>query len=332
MNKKRAIALILCGMVAVSNVACGSGNVETTAPAQETEQAEASQEAVTEQTAAEEEEQEESAETGEDVVTEDTVETEAAEEKTEEAADGGLKIGSSELEEICAKYDKVLSTYEVESYFGYNIPDGWVGDDYGVDGRQESRYIDIWTSDNVENGDFVDVYGTETVRIEGIDRAKSLGTYVTDDEGNDFIPPSDEFDYDNCYLDAIHDFYETKEWREPERPKCPVGWADEEYGYESFCPTRIYRGEIDTPYGKGILCSAVYEGVRYTGYDAETHCYTEMADTYRWSRNEEMILEIDDQFVIISYSYFEWSDLGANVDPDGLDYSGRLDEIIPQMF
>lgn len=311
MNKKRAIALILCGMVAISNAACGSGNAETTAPAQETEQAEASQEAVTEQTAAEEEEQEESAETGEDVVTEDTVETEAV-------ADGGLKIGSSELEEICAKYDKVLSTYEVESYFGYNIPDGWVGDDYGVDGRQESRYIDRWTC------------GDESITIQGIDRAKSLGTYVTDDEGNDFIPPSDEFDYQNRYWDTIHDFYETREWKEPERPKCPVGDPDDEYGYEQYYPTRIYRGEVDTPYGKGILCSAVYEGVKYTGYDAETHCYTEEAGTYEWVRDEEMILEIDDQFVIIQYNNFNW--YAPDTEPANLDYSGRLDEIIPQMF
>lgn len=217
-------------------------------------------------------------------------------------------------------------------FFISSIASSSLSDDYDVDGRQKSRYVDRWTSDNIEHDDLVDVYGTETVRIEGIDRAKSLGTYVTDEDGNEFIPPSDEFEYGNNYNDALHEFYETKEWKEPERPKCPVGWPDEEYGYEQYCPTRIYRGEIETPYGKGILCSAVYEGVRYTGYDAEMHCYTEIADTYLWSRDEEMILEVDDRFVIISYSYFEWSDLGANVESSDLDYTGRLDEIIPQMF
>lgn len=317
MNKKKVMALILCGMAAVSSAACGSGNAEATAPAQETEQTEtATVEETAEKTTPEEMAQEEDAEKDENAVTEDTGETESTTEEKE--AEKQLKIGSSELEEICAKYDKVLSTYEVESYFGYNIPDGWAGDDYDVDGRQESRYIDTWTC------------GDESITIQGIDRAKSLGTYVTDDEGNDFIPPSDEFDYDNCYLDAIHDFYETGEWKEPERPKCPVGWSDEEYGYEQYCPNRIYRGEIDTPYGKGILCSAVYEGVKYTGYDAETHCYTEEAGTYEWSRNEEMILEIDSQFVIMQYSHFNW--YAPDTEPVNLDYSGRLDEIIPQMF
>ena len=331
MYRKKVIALILCGIVATSNAACGDENKEAAAPVQETKQIE------TEKTVAEEETlQEEIVKAEDNIVTEETAETDTiATEKSAENVENEtskLTIGSSELEEICAKYDEVLSTYEVESYFGYNVPDGWTSDDYDVDGRQESRYVDRWTSDNIEHDDLVDVYGTETVRIEGIDRAKSLGTYVTDEDGNEFIPPSDEFEYGNNYNDALHEFYETKEWKEPERPKCPVGWPDEEYGYEQYCPTRIYRGEIETPYGKGILCSAVYEGVRYTGYDAEMHCYTEIADTYLWSRDEEMILEVDDRFVIISYSYFEWSDLGANVESSDLDYTGRLDEIIPQMF
>lgn len=313
MNKKKVMAL-MTGIMVLST-ACGGETVETAAPVQEAQETE---QPVTEETTAEQNtEVLEEAE----VQTEDSAKEEAvAEEESTGNGSTGLKIGSSELDEICAKYDEVLSTYDVESYFGYNIIDGWASDDFGVDGRQECRYVDIWT-----NGD-------ETVSIEGIDRAESLGTYVTDENGKEFIPPSDEFDYNNRYLDAIHDFYETREWKEPERPQSPVGWPDEEYGYERYCPIRIYQGEVDTPYGKGILCSAVYEGVRYTGYDEETHCYTKVVDTYLWSRDEEMILEIDDQFVIISYSYFEWSDLGENVDPSNLDYTGRLDETIPQMF
>lgn len=43
-----------------------------------------------------------------------------------------------------------------------------------------------------------------------------------------------------------------------------------------------------------------------------------------------MILEIDDQFVIIQYNNFNW--YAPDTEPANLDYSGRLDEIIPQMF
>lgn len=311
------MALVLCNMIAFSNVACGNENAEITAPVQESEDTsseETMQENVTQEVTAEEA----AAQTEESIVAEDSAEEDNA--KQEENKTSGLTIGSSELEEICAKYDKVLSTYDVEVYFGYNIPDNWRGDDsWDSDGRQQSRYIDIWRN------------GEETITIQGFEGGnRYMGTYVTDDDGNQFIPPSDMYEYKNRYNDALHEFCKTGEWKEPERPKSPVGQPDSENGSVGFCPTRIYRGDIDTPYGKGTLCSTVYETVIYTGYDAETHCWTKVDHTESWNRTEEMILEIDDWIVTIKYDNFNWYMLDA--EPTDLEYMGLLDEIIPQMF
>ncbi len=319
MYKKKVMTLVLCGIVAISNIACGNENTETSLPVQETEQTETTEKPVEKET-----EQEEITEEEENLATEnqDHAETEISAEENdmeeEEDKTPRLTIGSTELEDICAKYDEVLSTYDLESYFGYNIPDGWTSDDFNVDGRQEERYIDQW------------VNGEEAITIRGFDGGNEyLGSYVTDDDGNEFIPPSDEYEYENHYNDALHDFCKTKEWEEPERPKSPVGWPDGD-GPVDFCKNRIYRGNINTPYGKGILCTTVYETVMYTGYDPETHCYTEVDHTDSWRQREEMILEIDEYIVIIEYNSGNW--YSPDAEPTDLEYTGRLDEIIPQMF
>lgn len=309
MYKKKTVALVLCVMVL--STACGSEKVETEASiqeAQETEQAE-EVEGTTE-------EQNEQGEMDDDTAPEENTEidTNSKENGTEEADNQRFVIGTTKLEDICAAYDKVLSTYALESYFGYNIPDGWTGDDTWsvIDGRQEERYIDQWTS------------GTETITIRGICNDGSVVVSMFDENGNEYEPQTDIYDYDNRYYEALHEFCETEEWKEPERAKLPSGSSVD------YCTDRIFRGNIDTPYGKGTLCTAVYEIVFYKNYDEEKHCYTEVDHTEGWIQKEEMVLEIDDYFVIMEYNNGDW--YSPNGAPTNLEYTGRLDEVIPQMF
>lgn len=244
---------------------------------------------------------------------------------TEETFDKAQVGDQDTLAGIIDKYDKVFSDSSVKAYFGYNVPAGWKRPDYYTwadpDGREEKRSVDHWINENNNE---------ETIEINSFssESFNSVGRIAYDSEGNEWEIQSDETEYINRYNDALHIFYETEEWTEPERANYPMS------SFILYCTDRIPRGEIDTPYGRGILYSAVYEWIFYTEYDDEMHCYTMIDDSeHYWSAGEGMILEIDNYYIEIEYLLSDWEYFEEYPeDFINAEYTGRLNEIIPQMF
>lgn len=255
--------------------------------------------------------------------------------KDEEAdveKNGKYMIGDAELEAIIEPYDKVLSrTISIDgvsflqSYFGYNVPEGWEWPSYhnweDPDGRKESRMHDGWinTNNSAETIDLDSFYG-DTIN------------YWYDQDGNKVeVLPGSYRHYQNCYHEALHTFMETGKWEEPEREK------QLEYEFMRYYTNMTMEGEIQTPYGKGILYRGIYEGVPYTGYDEETGVYTEIdtdSPMHSWHLEEGMLIEVDDLFIRITYHLSDWYSSTEEL-PDSLanrEYTGRLESIIPLMF
>ena len=96
------------------------------------------------------------------------------------------------------------------------------------------------------------------------------------------------------------------------------------------------QGEIETPYGTAILYSRIVEGCFYTELDEEQMIYANLQHDY-WQLYEGMLLEIDDYYVQIEYKIGDWwfkSETETEL-PDEFanhEYTGKLEEIIPQMF
>lgn len=255
---------------------------------------------------------------------EDAGETETGAGEAEEVEeDGRYRIGDAELESIVQKYDKVLSTYDLEYYFGYNIPAGWNETWAEWDGMQEEKMTDEWRR------------GDDSVLIQSISRPHAGTTIVSyyDADGNEIEIQSDYYEYEDRYSEAIQVFCETGEWKEPKRASNPSGSVVE------YCTDRIFEGKTDTPYGEGILYSAIYEAVPYTGFDEEKRCYTqidEAADglSHYYFRREGMFVEVDEYFVQVEFGTYDWFAFEGKGSErvSGIEYSGKLEEILAEMF
>lgn len=234
-------------------------------------------------------------------------------------------LGDGELESIVEKYEKVLSmssSFGIKPYFGYNVPEGWKWDDSSIyqdiDGRKEERNYDYWISSNND---------VEKIYIQSWSSSiQSPVIWIVDGEEKEV--QSDDYEYDNKYNDEWRSFCKTGKWTEPKRPNYVIN------SMMGYITSMEKYGEIDTPYGKGVLYRALYEGVLYSEYDEEKLCYTQVKGTNNWSLEEGMIIEVDDYFVKITYNLDDWIVAGTKL-PESLaqtEYTGRLEEIIPQMF
>lgn len=315
--QRRITTGILGLMAAAMCTACGNDAVEkradeTAAPAEtvsdETSLAEKeiAEEKVSEQPTVQESKKEDAA-----------IETEPVEEKENEIHK--YMLGDGELEKIVQQYDEVLSNYDVECYFGYNKPDeGWSKTWDEWDGRQEGKNMEELSQ------------GNERLIIEGFEAVPTEIISVFDEEGNEVEVQADSYEYECRYNDAIRSFCKTGEWVEPER--CQKSY----YEGMNYCIDRRLEGRMDTPYGEGTLYSAVYEHISYEEYNEQEAYWTQIDDSSRyWYRREGMIIEVDDYFVQIELSVSEDWYLWEGESGEGLlgiEYSGRLEEILPQMF
>ena len=146
-------------------------------------------------------------------------------------------------------------------------------------------------------------------------------------------PEKDYYDYNNQYMEALHQFLETGKWEEPERAK--------QLPYQMFIPyttEMVKQGEIDTPYGTAVLYSRICEMCDYVEKDEEKQVYT-TPQNVGWDLCEGMIIEIDDYFIQVEYRLDDWNAyrlIGSETElpPEfaNHEYTGELEEIVPQMF
>ena len=243
-----------------------------------------------------------------------------------EVEEEGVKymLGEAELEEILEQYDNVLSVERsdgVMSVFGYTIPAGVERESeewYGADGGKEGKSYDVLIR-----------YGDEQHTAALVERISMEVFY----NKKSFIEGEalDINDYNNQYKEALHQFMKEGVWEEPKRV--------EQSAYQNFFEYTAEmkkQGEIETPYRTAILYSRIVEGHFYTELDEEQMIYANPQHDY-WQLYEGMLLEIDDYYVQIEYKIGDWwfkSETETEL-PDEFanhEYTGKLEEIIPQMF
>lgn len=241
--------------------------------------------------------------------------SEGEEIETEEP--GKYVLGDVELEKILAQYDNVLSIGSsdgITPLFGYTIPEGWerVGEEFfGADGRVEKK-----NQDELQHS------------AEEISLYWAYNQPITSGSETE----KDYYDYDKQDKEAIYQFLENGVWEEPERA--------EQLPFPTFFYTTemIKQGEIETPYGIAVLYSQISEICDYTEKDEEKQVYT-APQNVGWDLCEGMIIEIDDYFIQVVYRLDDWKAyraIGTETElPEEFanhEYTGRLEEIIPQMF
>lgn len=317
MHRRKIVTGILALTMVVIGTACGNGSsnaepTETAAPVEA--EAEKENTGVVEQAAAEVQEQE--------TVEDETAEavTEADEETATDEIQDKDKLTSVELENIVQQYDEVLSNYDLECYFGYNKPDdGWELE-AGYDGREQGKESEQLSQ------------GNETLHIESFESEPVEIISVFDENDNEVEVQADTYEYQCRYNDAIRAFCETGEWEEPERCEKPYHMG------MSYCIDRKPAGKIDTPYGEGTLYSAVYECFSYEEWNEEGAYWEQIDESSRyWYRREGMLIEINDYFVQVELSNLDWYVWEWEEEKSGdrlldIEYTGRLEELLPQMF
>lgn len=324
MYRRKMITGVFAWMMAVVCMACGNGSptVESVETAISTETGSDEESAGAEEggnTEAQEEPADAETEAAVTAETQAAVEQEeAAEEENQDNNKGTLR--GEELEKIVQQYDEVLSDYDLKCYFGYNKPDdGWESW-YDVDGRQEGK-----REGEIHKGDetlYIKSFETEPVRVVS----------VFNEDGNEVEVQADEYEYQCRYNDAIRVFCKTGEWEEPERCQKPY------HAGIDYCIDRRHQGKIDTPYGEGILYSAVYEYIGYAEHNDEGAYWEQIDESYcNWRRGEGVIMEIDKYFIQIELSADDWYVLDWKEGNGGdslvdIVYSKRLEELLPQMF
>lgn len=320
MYRRKMVTGILALTMAVICAACGNGS-SNAEPAEAV--ASVGAESEEEKTGTEEQIEAEVQEqtTAEEPVVEGTeaaVEPEA-ETAAEENQDKNT-LTSVELEKIVQQYDEVLSNYDLECYFGYNKPDdGWELE-AGYDGREQGK-----ERERLSRGD-------ETLHIEGFESEPVEIVSVFDENDNEVEVQADEYEYQCRYNDAIRAFCNMGEWEEPERCQKPYHMG------MSYCIDRKPEGKIDTPYGEGTLYSAVYEYIGYEEHNEEGAYWEQVDESSRyWIRREGMLIEIGDYFVQVELSNLDWYVWEWEEEKSGdrlldIEYTGRLEELLPQMF
>lgn len=318
MYRRKVITGIIALMMVAICMACGNGTASV----------ETSETAVSAETVSDEGNTGTDEEVSTDVQEQsmaESEETDAAPEPEEETVeeekqdDNKYRLSGRELEKIVQQYDEVLSNYDLECYFGYNKPDdGWEKLWNEWDGRQEEKDTDQLSK------------GNETLFIHGFEINPVEVVSVFDDNGNEVEVQADTYEYECRYNDEIREFCKTGEWKEPERCQNPYNKG------MNYCIDRRLEGKIDTPYGEGTLYSVVYEYVGYEEHDDERACWTQIDESSRyWYRREGMILEIDEYFVQIelaaSDDWYVWEGKSGER-LLGIEYTGRLEELLHQMF
>lgn len=256
---------------------------------------------------------------------EETDEVSKDEEEDVEEESGKYMLGDTELDKILEQYDNVLSVEKFDGVipvFGYTIPAGWErnsAEGYETDGRVEPK-----------SRDQLHQYGDEqhsVALIEDIDINMWYNQPVVIKEKQE----TDYYDYNNRYKEALHQFLETGIWEEPERASKMI------FNYINYTKELNKQGEVETPYGTAILYSTLKEGCYYTDYDEEKQIYTNPQNR-GWYLYEGMILEIDNYYIQIEYKKADWALSGLETEielPSELanhEYTGKLEEVIPQMF
>lgn len=228
-------------------------------------------------------------------------------------------LGGAELNKIVEQYDEVLSNYDLECYFGYNKPDDGWKPDLGYDGRQQGKEQECLRC------------GDEVLYIEGFESKPVKMISVYNENGDMVEVQADTYEYQCRYNDAIRAFCKTGEWEEPERCQKPFHMG------MRYCIDRKPAGKIDTPYGEGTLYSAVCEIISYKEYNEEGAYWEIDESVHQWYRSEGMLIEIGDYFVQVELStddwyVWEWEEGESGDRLLNIEYTGRLEELLPQIF
>lgn len=298
MKRRRELLISVCaGILSIGLMACGNNAVTETTVP-------ASEAESTENTSeSTDKNSEDMINTDADSQVEELTETEESqeEEKVEEKFD---------YEAVINSYDNLLyinySNGGPVAYLGYHIPEGW-----------EQRVID----------------GEESTGLAKStdDLYNNVGEIFISQGGWDLA-----YGY-QPYQEAIHTFYDTGIYEEPERTA---------YYYNRWesCLTNLTKeGEIETPYGKAILYTAITELIEIDedAYNEEESGYDVSKGKHlAWNLTEgALIPTIDDIFVMIEYNInsgdWFWSSSSDSELPGSFinhEYTGTLDEVIPLMF
>lgn len=215
-----------------------------------------------------------------------------------------------------SKYNNVMSR-SGRYIYGYSIPNGWSQDSF-YKGKNENG-INVYSSTNGLT------CGDDKLEIRIYD-AYPNGSISIQDSSGTVTEASDLEDYKKDFAEAQNNFYDTGTWTAPTETPDPALYGGPYY------PSIQKENEIETPYGRGIIYTALCEYV-YTSGETGIHVYTEgiliKAGNYF----------IDVQYVPISSSFYtidgvNYSYNGTLVTQEGpyYEYTGKIQEIFTEML
>lgn len=313
-EKMRKICVgALGGIMALTVIGCGSERADETAAE------------IVEQTAdvdGEEELVDVEAETSE-VAEENAVD----EVETQESAsdEPGYEIGSEELNALVEQYAYTLSVAndgEEVSYFGWNMPDGW---EAGFrEENQGSLHLENATDDIMEPYLFIYSIYKGILQVSEDSDYYWLAT-ITGNEDN-----------------AWNAFYQTGVWEEAELPL----YCERDAVGQDHAVLVDKVGEMETPFGTGILYCAVTAGIYWGGADVgEDGELYEIEGVDSVYDKEGVLLAIGNRLVRIEYTQYreyylteyylgegELKDISYLDTLELQEYTGTIEELVTQML